>query len=228
MGVRVRLADTTYADAVVPRLVSVAAHDGSDLVLVGASTSMAITPAMLREAFPEAARPVNLSFVSMRADQLASAGGDHTSKTLKRVIINIEFTFNREIEWIRPVTETRYYASAWHDPVPEFGADAVGMAATVLRTGVVDNPGWRRRDPHRPDFMLARAPLMKRPGASAQLAAAADTSQAWVTSAPEISCDEVPVLRETLVPFLQRIAARDVRVDLLLPPDRWPSIRRGA
>ena len=219
MGVRVRLADTTYADAIVPRLVSVAAHDGSDLIVVGASTSMAITPAMLREAFPEAARPVNLSFVSMRAEQLATVLEQiETSPTLKRVIVNVEFTFNREIEWIRPVTETRYYANAWHDPVPEFGADAVATAVTVLRTGVVDQPEWRRRRSDLPDFMLVREPLMKRPGAIEQLSAAADESRSWVTSAPEVPCNQVPILQQTLVPFLRRMSARGVAVDLLLPP----------
>ena len=219
VGVRGRLADTTYADAVVPRLVSVAAHDGSDLILVGASTSMAITPAMLREAFPTAERPVNLSFLSMRADQLATVlERIETSQTLERVLINVEFTFNREIEWIQPVTETRYYADAWNDPVPEFGADAVTTAVAALRTGIVDQPTWRRRHPDRPDFMLARAPLKQRPGAIAELDAAADASRAWVTSAPEITCDQVPVLRETLVPFLRRMAERGVPVDLLLPP----------
>jgi hypothetical protein len=218
-GVRVRLADTTYADAIVPRLVSVAARDGSDLILVGASTSMAITPAMLREAFPDAERPVNLSFVSMRAPQLATVlERIETSTTLRRVIVNVEFTFNRDIEWISPVSETRYYASAWHDPVPEFGADAVATAFTVLETGVVDRPEWRRRHPDRPDFMFVRKPLVQRPGAVAHLAAAADASRSWVTSAPEIDCGEVPVLRKTLVPFLRRMSARGVPVDLLLPP----------
>ena len=219
VGPRVRLADTTYADAVVPRLVAVAAHDGSDLVVVGASTSMAITPAMLREAFPEAVRPVNLSFVSMRADQLAIVLDQlETSTTLKRVIINVEFTFSRDIGWIRPVAETRYYAHAWHDPVPEFGSDALAAALTVIRTGVVDLPEWRRRHPDRPDFMLVREPLKQRPGDVAQLAAMAKASRSWVASAPAVDCGDVQVLRETLVPFLRRMTARGVKVDLLLPP----------
>ena len=219
VGASVRFAGTTYADSAVPKLVSVAAHDGTDLVVVGGSTSMAITPAMLREAFPEAARPVNLSFVSIRADQLAIVLKRlETSRTLKRIIINVEFTFNRDIEWIPRVTETRYYANAWHDPVPEFGSEAIWMAVEVLKTGVLDNPAWRRRTPDLPDFMYDWPPLTKRPDAITKLAQATDESRAWVTGAPGISCQDVPILRKKLIPFLQRMTARGVAVDLLLPP----------
>ena len=186
VGVSVRLARTMYADSAVPKLVSVAAHDGTDLVVVGGSTSMAIMPAMLREAFPEAARPVNLSFVSIRADQLAIVLQRlEMSRTLKRMIINVEFTFNRDIEWIQRVTETRYYANPWHDPVPEFGAEAILMAVEVLKTGVLDSPAWRRRTPDLPDFMYGRPPLTMRPDAINKLAQATDDSRPWVTGAPK-------------------------------------------
>lgn len=219
VGVPVRLADTTYADTAVARLVSVAARDGTDLAVVGGSTSMAITPAMLREAFPAASKPVNLSFVSIRADQLATVLARlETSQTLRRVLINMEFTYNRDIDWIRRVAETRYYADAWHDPVPEFGTEALEMAVQVLKTGILDKPEWRRRSPDVPDFMHNRLPLAKRPDAIAKLGLAIDESRDWVTGAPDVGCEEVPVLRKTLVPFLERMTARGVAVDLLLPP----------
>jgi hypothetical protein len=130
----------------------------------------------------------------------------------------MEFTYNRDIDWIQRVAETRYYANAWHDPVPEFGTEAIGMAQQVLKTGVLDKPEWRRQSPDMPDFMHDRLPLAKRPEAMAKLARAVEDSRGWVTSAPDMPCSAVPVLGKTLLPFLERMAARGVSVDLLLPP----------
>src|SRR5271170_7055416 len=61
-SISARLGDFGYADDVVPRLLYVAAKDGTDLVWVGGSTSASFTTAMLREAFPDVKKPVNLSF----------------------------------------------------------------------------------------------------------------------------------------------------------------------
>ena len=230
VGVRVRLADTTYADAVVPRLVSVAAHDGSDLVLVGASTSMAITLAMLREAFPEAARPVNLSFVSMRADQLATVLG---------VIPDLEDPeAGHHQHRIHVQPGDRVDQARHRDPLlrQRLARSGPGVRSRRGRHGHHRAQDGRRGQPGVAEARPAAARLHARQSATdetprRQRSAGGSRGyvSAWVTSAPEICCDQVPVLRATLVPFLQRIAARDVRVDLLLPPGtRWPLIRSGA
>src|ERR1700722_959799 len=65
-----RLADHAYPDVVVPRLIPAAADEGADVVVVGGSTVLGFTPAMLHAAFPEAKNPINLSYFCATDDDL--------------------------------------------------------------------------------------------------------------------------------------------------------------
>jgi hypothetical protein len=218
-GVSVRLAGHRYPDRIVPRLFSVAARDGTDLVMLGGSATMGFMRSMLREAYPEASQPVNLSFVAQRADELEIVlARIEPSYSLKRVILTLDFTLINDITWIARALDKRYYAENWHDPVPEFDLDAIRLSWNVLRTGALDIPGWHLKNPNRPEFMETDLPVTAFPERVAKLAAAAEGSRAWVTQAPAIACDDFPSLRTVVLPFTQRMAARGVFVDLLAPP----------
>ncbi len=219
-GSPVRLADRPYADKMVPKLVSIAARDGTDLVVVGGSTSMAFTPAMLRAAFPEARKPFNLSFVAIRADEVATVLGRlETSPSLKRLLLAIDFTLIRDIGWTGRSLPPRFYGpSAWYDPVPEFGVDILPHAFRVAARGVLDGPDTRRRDPEWPDFLQAGIPLTRRAEALSKLTRAARSARPWVTSAPELPCERMSALAETMAPAARRMAARGVAIDFYFPP----------
>src|SRR5579863_3916051 len=60
------LADHRYPDLEWPRLIGVATAHTHDLVLLGGSSGMPITTKMMREAFPSAQSPVNLSYLAQR------------------------------------------------------------------------------------------------------------------------------------------------------------------
>jgi hypothetical protein len=229
-GVAVRLADFMYADDIVPRLFSVAAQDGTDLVVVGGSTSASITNIMLREAYPEANKPINLSFAGQSVDGLTTALAQlATSNSLKRVILTLDWNMITDRLGNGSASVNRFYSKSWHDPVPEFDFDAILLSARILLRGGLSLPDRRRRTPDRPDFMKSSSLSMTSPQVIANMARATDVSRAWITKGPAISCDAIRSLRTLVLPFAQLMATRGVPVDLFLPPcqySRWPNLPR--
>lgn len=223
-SVPVRLSDhPSYADRVTPLLFSVAARDGTGLVILGGSTSMGYSTPMLRAAFPEADRPVNLSFSGPNARDIEmELSRLETSNSLKRVIVSLDWTLIKDVKDLPNfgrIWNKRPYVGSWHDPVPEYSPEAVRMSGHVLRTGILDLPDWHTVSPDRPEyFMVDDAPVTTDPQALARLAHAADISRAWVTRAPPIACNALPNLGTIIVPLVRRIAAHGVAVDLLSPP----------
>ena len=219
-GASVRLLDRPYADEFIRRIVSVAAHDGADLIVLGGSTTMAFTPAMLREAFPEARHPVNLSVVGLSAGELrALMRRIETSKTVKRVIVTLDFSLIAGLAWFPQTQALRYYEPPWHDPVPEFEMGAIPSAIQVLRTGVLDNKKWRRFNEERPDFMRYAVVAGTYEPSLTKLKQGVETSRAWVTTGmPDKPCGSMTAIRDVVMPFSKRMVARGIAVDLFLPP----------
>ena len=217
-GAAARLADHSYPEAIVPRLVALAANDGTDLVLFGGSTARGYTPGMLREAFPDSARPVNLSFSAPRSDEFATVLDVLSrSRTVKRVILSLDYTLIKDTPWSSRLLDQRFYTLPWHDPVPEFDLPAVDLSLRVLATGILDRAEWMPPQPDRID-VHQHASLPERPALQRKVEQALEASRSWVASAPAVPCDAMPELRSVVLPFVKRMAERGVTVDLLAPP----------
>jgi hypothetical protein len=218
-GVNVKLSDEPYADLVMPRLAATAAKDGTDLVVIGGSTSMPFSTQMLRNEFSESKKPFNLSVLGIReADIEIILKEIEKSKTIQHVIVFLESTLLRNPRWSNRTQEMQYYDASWHNLVPEFNLEAVKLSATVARTGTLYHPSWRRKNPERPDYMLTSSPLSTRPEAMLKLGNAANISRAWVTSSQLIECEKIPAFRERILPSILRMAARGIKVDLAFAP----------
>jgi hypothetical protein len=210
-----RLADHVYPDDVAPRLTPAAVRSGADVVIVGASTVTGFTPAMVRQAFPEARRPINLSYSCANAQDLGVILPRlEQSTTLKRLIISLDYT----LMWPcygngNPAFDRRFFAPGWDEPAPEFNRDAVVLAAQVSRTGVLDEPRWRRPPP-----WLRAPPMTARPKFMALATGYVVAGHGTVTSGPLIPCEAVPALGDVIFPVVRRLAARGVHVDLVAPP----------
>jgi hypothetical protein len=216
-----RLADHPYPPDVVPRLFEAAARGKADLVIVGGSTSMGYTPAMMRRAFPQAARPVNLSYSCADTDDLRRVLPIlEQSPDIRRVIVSIDVTLINKCVPPRSQSalDPRYYRHDWYDPAPEFSAESVALSRAVLQTHVLDLPGWRPRLPDRVEGMTDGNPLTTSPGAIAEIAGQVAATRGKVTAGPDASCDLMPAIRDVIAPFVRRMAARGVAVDLVAPP----------
>jgi len=136
---------------------------------------MLYTSGMLQEAFPDTKKPVNLSFLAPRARDFKMALDRlEKSPSLKRVLIDLEWPYIKDLHGFGFVRDARLYADVWFDPVPEFNLEAVRLSSHVVRTGVVDLPGWSRVNPRQPDEWYLARPLTTTPE---KVASAADISR---------------------------------------------------
>jgi hypothetical protein len=216
-----RLADHAYPGYVVPKLFSVAANEGADVVVVGGSTAMGFTPAMLRAAFPGTKRPVNLSYTCATGDDLGlTLPRLEASKTLKRVIISLDFTMVWPCETFASTLDSRYYALRWWDPVPDFSMDRrfPVLLRNVLRTGVLNLPDWQQHSPDQVDGVTDAPPVTASPSLLASFHRRVIAARPWATKGSVVPCSAIPAVRDVIAPNVRRLAARGVAVDLLSPP----------
>jgi hypothetical protein len=209
-----RPADHNYPIEVTPHLAMVAARGGADMVVVGASTAMGYAPTSMEHAFPGVRRAVNLSFpCASRDDMRWIFQRLERSKSLKRVIISLDYT----LVW--PCSQTTalgaFFDPPWWDPVPEFNAESIRLAASVWRTGVLDLPDWA--SPNDPIRNPAKS-LTQRPAELAQLAREVEAHRSTVTAGRDLGCEAVPAVGTVVMPFVREMSARGVAVELLAPP----------
>ena len=219
-GLEVRLSARAYGDDVIPKLVSVAAKGDSDLIVLGGSTTLGFSPAMLRKAFPEARKPVNLSINAIRSDDFRAALMRlEASKSLKKLILVMDFTQVLP-EFGQGTTRTGRYLdpAPWHKPVPDFEMMAIGGAFNVLKSGVLTGPGMLRRNDEVPDYWRSVKPLPQQERIMQTLRKAiADTRASIVTGEPA-PCSAFPAIAQFIRPSLQRLTRRGVEIELLAPP----------
>jgi len=214
-----RLAPHAYPEDVTPRLAPAAAAEGIDIAIIGGSTAMGYTPAMMRRAFPGTQRPINLAYPCATGDDLALILKRlETSRQLKRLIVSLDFTLMWPCVSVASPLDPRYYRPTWYDPAPEFNPTSVELSNIVLRTGVLDIPAWQPRMPDRVDGVNFSPALTTQPAEMAAIAGEVETERSTVTSGAVVSCAAIPALARGIFPAVRRLAARGVKVDLLAPP----------
>jgi hypothetical protein len=214
----VTLSEKPYEEDLVARLISIATRDGTDLVVVGGSTSVGFTSSDLLAAFPHIKKPANLAFRAIRINELATVLSRlETSSRLKHLIIAMDWTLLRP-DLVDRRREMGYHtAQIWHNPVPEFHTDAVVTSARVLRTGSIDQPRWFRGGSG--EIWVRDAPAVSsRPEVIAKLRYAADVSRGKIAVQQSVSCNSLTALADIVAPFVKRAAARGITVDLYFPP----------
>lgn len=219
-----KLADHPYPVEVVPRLVSVAANGGTDMVIVGASTALGYTPNMMRAAFPDVRHPANLAFACASPEDFALVLQRlERSRTLKRVIISLDVSLIADcVGQTTRALDPRYFVQSWSDPVPEFNLQSVVLSERVLRTGVLDLDAWRPLADDRVPWITTAPPLTTDPVYLARIRHFVASARGRATAGAALPCSAVPSLRTTIVPFIRRMTARGLKVDLLAPPLSLP------
>lgn len=216
-GANVKVSSRPYSNDILPRLIYVAAKDGSDLVLIGGSTAMGYTTPMLHEAFPNAKKPVNLSFTGPSArDYEVVLSILEKSKSLKRLIINADWSLLRDVPGFGRVWNQPPYNVSWSHPVPEFGVDAIRASVQVLRTGTLDLPDWISRYPDRPDFIWESTRITDSRDRVTKLVDAVDASRSWITRGQPVGCGAMPL--QGILPYLKRLSSKGVQIEILFPP----------
>jgi hypothetical protein len=211
------LADHRYPDLEWPRLIGVATAHTHDLVLLGGSSGMPITSQMMREAFPGAQSPVNLSYLAQRPldmplvlPRIAQVPG------LQHVILFMDFSLLDSAPRPSPtgrmlgrIAETNWSHNA------QFGVSTALATLHAVVTGTYDSPGWSVIGG--PEFMAGGQPVTRSAELIRQFQGAVRRHANDVFEKSTLTCSQIPYLRNSLVPFLREMTQKHVTVDLVFP-----------
>lgn len=211
------LADHRYPDMEWPRLIGVVTAQPHDLVLLGGSSGMPITSKMMREAFPGAQSPVNLSYLAQRPldmplilPRIAQVAG------LRHVILFMDFSLLDNAPRPSPagrmlerIAETNWSHNAG------FGISTALASLHAVVTGTYDAPGWAAIGG--PEFMAGGEPVTKFAELIRQFQVAVRRHTNDVFGKSTLTCSQIPYLRTSLVPFLREMTEKHVTVDLVFP-----------
>jgi hypothetical protein len=211
-----RLAEHSYPDLEWPRLIAVATAQPHDVVLLGGSTGMPITPEMMREAFG-AQRPVNLSYLAPRPlDMPLILPKIAGIKGLKHVILFMDFSLMEKGPTRSPtgVILESMAATNWSHRA-DFSLSTALASLHGLATGVFDLSYWAIRK--KPDYLFDAVPLPQSPSTMRRFKGAIQRHANDVFAKSDLTCDQLPYLSTELAPFLREMAAKHVAVDLVFP-----------
>jgi hypothetical protein len=168
----------------------------------------------MRLAFPEARRPFNLAYSCADWRDLGLILPRlERSTSLKRVIISLDWTLVASCA-TSPL-DAHYYS---YDPVPDFSLEGLRLSRRIAAGGILDEPAWRPEVPDRADRMTDMPAMTTYPDTMLEVARYLETARGRATLGAPVSCDDIPVVKTLLAPFIRRMAARGVTIDLLSPP----------
>jgi hypothetical protein len=215
-GAVYRLGDHRYPDKEWPRLMGVTTAQPHDLVVLGGSTAMPITPAMMRKAFG-AQRPLNLSYYAPRPFDMALILPKIARiRGLRHVILFMDFSLMDKSPQ-RSATGTileSMAATTWSHRA-DFSVPTALASLHALTTGVLDLSMWVLE---RPDYMSDAVPLPESPDTMRRFRGAVQRHAADVFAKSGLTCDQLPYVQKYLAPFLREMVAKHIKVDLVFPP----------
>lgn len=215
-GLRPQFFDGNYPELVTPKLVRAITRQQQDVILIGGSQAMGVTPAQLRRAFGARAS-FNLSYSLMEARDLGAVSlAAVDTPGLKRLIVELPFTAR---EWGRPPAATGAGALAvlrgpWY-ALPDFGADIARASIERVTSGEFATTDWRRKSS---DFLGKSTVLQNRPLQQQLEQALTRVPPRTFTNTPLLPCSQFAVVEKAIVPLMAAAASRGVELDLYFPP----------
>jgi len=240
-GAPPRLNDKPYPDNVRARLLRAVETENFDMVLIGGSTVMSITPAMMKASFDEISRPFNFSYgVPLPADLKYILGRLAKTKNIKRIIVAVDYSLVSPLDQmsvffpIKNYTSSQFNPQSWFRLARSFNWQNADGALNLLRTGTLsfswqnsnEWPEFMRREltaftgVEWSDFAHGEGDISNpRPSAvQSRFRDAVDRYRDIVDAPAGIGCTEVPAATHVLRPFAQEAARHGIKVDAFFPP----------
>ena len=214
-GLQPRFFDGNYPELVTPKLVRAVTGQHQDVILIGGSQAMGVTPAELRSAFG-AQKAFNVAYSLLEARDLAAVSNAAVrTPGLERLIVELPFT----AEWDRPPAPTGAGAIAvlnarWY-ALPDFGEDIARGAVARLASGEFATAEWRNEAAR---FLGSRTLPQNGPLLSQLNGAFGRVPPATFSGTHTLSCGRFPVAEKALVSLMNEAAARGVELDFYFPP----------
>ena len=207
-GATVHIADGIDPQTISNRLIDAVSKGGYTHVLIGGSTVMRVTPAMMRRAFGTDIRAFNISFPGIRpADLTTVLERLRNSTSIKRILIAIDATMLANDDAHRAGFPIQFYHPKWYDVTRDFDWNSVADAARLVWTSQLSRPPRFNGKPMslRQDFM-------------SNLKLANETGRAKISPEPTLSCDAIPAISDVIGPAGVHARSSGQVVDLFFPP----------
>jgi hypothetical protein len=216
-GPAFRLANHRYPDLEWPRLIGLATAQSHDVVLLGGSTALPISPDIMREAIPRARSPINLSYIAPRPRDMPQILPRIAQITgLERVILFMDFTLmergprrSASGEILQNMATTNWSHGG------DFALSTALASLHATMSGTYDLPVWSRLTV--PDFMVGATPVTQSAGVMQRFRDAVQRHADDVFAKSTLTCRQIPYVQTVLVPFLTEMAKKHVAVDLVFP-----------
>jgi len=215
-GLAPRFFDGNYPELVTPKLVRAVTSEHQDVIMIGGSQAMGVTPAQLRSAF-HAGSAFNLSYSLLEARDLGAVSAVAVrTPGLKRLIVELPFT---AMEWGRPPAATGAGAIAvlhapWH-ALPDFGEDLARASLERLWSGEFATAEWRRRAE---GFLGTQSVVQDRLVRQQMEQAFNRVPGETFANARALPCSQFEIVGNALVPLILEAASRGVELDFYFPP----------
>ena len=215
-GLQPRFYDGNYPELVTPKLVRAVSGQQEDVLLIGGSQAMGVTPGQLRAAFG-ARRTFNLSYSLLEARDLDSvAEAAVRTPGLKRLIVELPFT---ALEWDRPPAATGAGAIAvlnrpWYS-LPDFGEDIAHASIERMLSGRFTTRRWRKEASQ---FLGTRNLVQNEPLLSQFELGFRQVAPAVFANPSPLPCRQFAVIGKAIEPLMTAAASRGVELDLYFPP----------
>lgn len=215
-GKGIHLDGQWVADRERPLLVDNSLRQPHDLVLFGASTTMAVSNRMLQDAYG-ARTPLNISFIAPRpVDYGEVLSRIETAPALKRVVLVMDFTLldRSSLKSTAGFDRHNLQSTSWSHG-GDFSLDAAQTSLSLLfgppQPPLVLDPG------RRPEFMSGGTAVTQSAATMRRFVTAVEKQRQGVFGGTPPGCDSFPFIAQRLVPFVRQMHARHVPVDVVFP-----------
>lgn len=200
-------------------LLRMAARDPkADLILIGGSTSTTYSAGDLRDAFPGARDPWNISYHASRAlDRHLATTTIVKQSAAPRVLIVLDWLYARSVDQKRDNFPVYLYDD---DPFNDLRmVDQRGLAATarLLRTGS-SMPDPAAADADEVAFNTRGYESFQTQKTMARIERLLSRHRAEVDRVGATDCGAFPAFNVQFLPALRALAAQGKRVDIIVPP----------
>lgn len=213
-----KLAEHRYPQLEWPLLIDQAASTPHELVLMGGSTSMRITPEMLTDVFPQYSHPINLSYIAPRPIDM----GQHLEKilgieSLHRIILVMDFSLmeRRSLMSAAGDTNKNIHSTSWSH-AGDFSLLTAGASFNRIIFGTYSLPSWAKLT--QPEFMDGAVPVLNSIKSMKQIRYSIAKHKLDAFAKSSLTCEMIPFVKKELEVFLKKAIEKNIRVDLVYPP----------
>lgn len=217
-GYTPRLASDTYSPDAMPFLARAVARDPDiDTVLVGGSTSIAITQNLMAHFLPDARKPFNISYSGPRPNDRATIIDQLLSYSkLHHVIVAFDDLYGfQKYSMLEGFPTYLYDNSALNDlrMVNPLNAE---LALRVARGEVLSAPEWDFGDYR--NLRVQRLRSFQTPQAMEHMAELVRRYRPGIDKPTSRTCADFPALVNQLIPAAQKASRRNISFDVVILP----------